>query len=162
MGIISSSLKKKIDDNWDKLKCTEVGHLLQMAGIASGDASTTSANCKSAAFNTSFSANIAQYTTKMNVLSTILEGLNKEVNSVKSTVSTIRKSLYESLQKVATKIFILYATIANIFVIMMNHLKNIIYIFKYSLDTSIGLFTIIGSLINIIRKPINWVLRLIT
>ena len=161
MGIISSSLKKKIDSNWDKLKCTEVGHLLQMAGIASGDASTTSANCKSSSFNSSFSKNISQYTSKMNVFSSILEGLNKEVNSVKSTISSIRKSLFESLQKVATKIFILYATIANIFVIMMNHLKNILYIFKYSLNTSIGLFSIIGSLINIIRKPINWVLRFI-
>lgn len=161
MGIISSSLKKKIDSNWDKLKCTEVGHLLQMAGIASGDASTTSANCKSSSFNSSFSKNISQYTSKMNVFTSILEGLNKEVNSVKSTISSIRKSLFESLQKVATKIFILYATIANIFVIMMNHLKNILYIFKYSLNTSIGLFSIIGSLINIIRKPINWVLRFV-
>jgi hypothetical protein len=161
MGIISSSLKKKIDSNWDKLKCTEVGHLLQMAGIASGDSSTTSANCKSSSFNSSFSTNISQYTSKMNVFSSILEGLNKEVNSVKSTISSIRKSLFESLQKVATKIFILYATIANIFVIMMNHLKNILYIFKYSLNTSIGLFSIIGSLINIIRKPINWVLRFV-
>jgi phage-related minor tail protein len=161
MGIISSSLKKKIDSNWDKLKCTEVGHLLQMAGIASGNSSTTSANCKSSSFNSSFSKNISQYTGKMNAFSSILEGLNKEVNSVKSTISSIRKSLFESLQKVATKIFVLYATIANIFVIMMNHLKNILYIFKYSLNTSIGLFSIIGSLINIIRKPINWVLRFV-
>jgi phage-related minor tail protein len=108
-----------------------------------------------------FSKNMSQYTGKMNMFSTILEGLNKELNSVKTVINSIKKQMYENLQKVATKIFILYAMIGNIFMILMKHIKNILNILKYSLNMGIGLFSIIGSLINIIRKPINFILRLL-
>jgi len=159
-NIISKKIKKKIDDNWSKLKCSDVGNFLQMAGIAGGDAKTTQSNCKSSSFNSMFSKNMSQYTGKMNMFSTILEGLNKELNSVKTVINSIKKQMYENLQKVATKIFILYAMIGKIFMIFMKHIKNILNILKYSLNMGIGLFSIIGSLINIIRKPINFILRM--
>lgn len=158
-NFISKNVQKKIEDNWDKLKCSEIGSFIQMLGIIPGNAQKTKNICKSSSFNNMFNTYMEKYNNNFNIITTILETINKQMLSMKKIVDTLRQEMFNSLSKISTKIFMLYASIANIFFIMLKHIKNILNIFKYSLNTGMGLFQIIGSLINIIRGPINKLIR---
>lgn len=158
-NIISKKIQTKIDNNWEKLKCTEVGHLLQLLGIAQGDPTKTQNICKSSTFDNMFNSSILKFNKNFDLITVIVDGLNKQLNSMRKVVNGIRQQMFENLSKIATKIFMLYAMIANIFFILIKHIRNILNIMKYSINTGMGMFAIIGSLINIIRVPINKLLR---
>ena len=158
-NFISKNIQKKIEDNWDKLKCSEVGSIFQMLGLVPGNAQKTQNMCKSSSFNNMFNTYMQKYNSNFNIISTILESLNNQILSMKKVINTLRQEVFNNLSKLSTKIFMLYASVANIFFIILKHIKNILNMFKYSINTGMGMFQIIGSLINIIRGPINKLIR---
>jgi len=49
-GIISSTNKKNINENWNQLKCSPIGPFLQMTGLAPGDVMKHQEHVKSIIF----------------------------------------------------------------------------------------------------------------
>lgn len=159
-AMISSKNREYINNNWDKLKCSPLAPFLQMIGIAPGNSDETSSACKSSEFNSMFNSSMMEHANNMNLLNNSFGMISNELNSFRSVVANIQQQAFQDLSNIASKLFEIYIKIGNIFMVIAKHMKNILNIMKSSVDTGANLMKLVIALINLIRTPINYVLRL--
>ncbi len=163
MGLMVSSENKSFinnQKNWDKIKCTPLGNLLQTMGIAPGDPNSTAVQCKSSEFNQMFNTSMVGQNKNTNMLNNGLGMLTNEINSIKGVIKNIQQQALENLAKISSKLFDIYIKIGRIYFVFIKHLKNILNIFKNSVDVMTNILRLVIALINLIRQPINYVLRM--
>lgn len=158
--MISSNNKDFIDKNWDQLKCSPLAPFLQMIGVAPGDPDDTSASCKSSEFNSMFNSSMSEHANNMNLLNNSFGAISNQLNVFRGVVANLQQEAFKDLSNVASKLFEIYVKIGNIFMVIAKHMKNLLNILKSSVDTGANLMKLVISLINLIRVPINFVLRL--
>lgn len=159
-ALISKKNRDFIDDNWDQLKCSPLAPFLQMVGVAPGNADETSASCKSSEFNSMFNSSMMEHANNMNLLNQSFGAISSQLNSFRGVIANIQQEAFKDLSNVASKLFEIYVKIGNIFMVIAKHMKNLLNILKSSVDTGANLMKLVIALINLIRKPINFVLRL--
>lgn len=157
---ISSKNRDYINDNWDKLKCSPLAPFLQMIGVAPGNSDETAAACKSSEFNSMFNSSMMEHANNMNLLNNSFGMISNQLNSFRSVIANMQQEAFKDLSNVASKLFEIYVKIGNIFMVITKHMKNILNIMKSSVDTGANLMKLVIALINLIRVPINFVLRL--
>lgn len=157
---ISSKNRDYINDNWDKLKCSPLAPFLQMIGVAPGNSDETAAACKSSEFNSMFNSSMMEHANNMNLLNNSFGMISNQLNSFRSVIANMQQEAFKDLSNVASKLFEIYVKIGNIFMVLAKHMKNILNIMKSSVDTGANLMKLVIALINLIRVPINFVLRL--
>ena len=129
-AVVSKKNSDYINNNWNELKCSPIGPLLQMIGIAPGNSSETSQQCKSAEFSSQFSSSIKEH---INMTSTLNKGVNAmtgTINSIRTAIASMEQRAFQDLSNIATQIFSIYVKIGNIFYIIVKNLINIISFFK--------------------------------
>jgi hypothetical protein len=159
-AIISKKNRDFIDDNWDQLKCSPLAPFLQMVGVAPGNADETSAACKSSEFNSMFNSSMGEHANNMSLLNNSFGAISGQLNSFRSVIANLQQEAFKDLSNVASKLFEIYVKIGNIFMVIAKHMKNLLNILKSSVDTGANLMKLVIALINLIRVPINFVLRL--
>ncbi len=159
-AMISSKNKDYIDENWDKLKCSPLAPFLQMVGVAPGDPDETSASCKSAEFNSMFNSSMSGHANNMNLLNQSFGAISGQLNTFRGVIANLQQEAFKDLSNVASKLFEIYVKIGNIFMVIAKHMKNLLNILKSSVDTGANLMKLVIALINLIRVPINFILRL--
>jgi hypothetical protein len=159
-GIISNQNRDFINNNWDKLKCSPMGPLLQMMGVAPGDVSETANSCRSSEFSSMFNSSMMEHVKNTNLLNKSMGMMSNELSNFRKVIASIQQQAFKDLSVIASKLFEIYVKIGNIFMVIAKHMRNILLIFKYAVDTGANLMKLVISLINLIRKPINFVLRI--
>jgi hypothetical protein len=159
-AMISSSNRDYINDNWDSLKCSPMAPLLQSMGVAPGDPTDTANACKSSEFNSMFNSSMTDQINNTNMLNQSFGMISNELNSVRTVIASIQQQAFKDLSNVASKLFEIYVKIGNIFMVLIKHMRNILEIMRYSVDTGANLMRLVIALINTIRVPINFILRL--
>ncbi len=159
-AVISSSNRDYINNNWDKLKCSPIAPLLQSMGVAPGDPNETANACKSSEFNSMFNSGMAAHVNNTNMLTKNFGMISSEMNTFRAVITNIQQQAFKDLSMVATKLFDIYVKIGNIFMVLIKHLRNILEIMRYSTDTGLNMMSLVIALMNQIRVPINYVLRL--
>ncbi len=159
-AMISSSNREYINDNWDSLKCSPMAPLLQSMGVAPGDPTDTANACKSSEFNSMFNSSMTDQINNTNMLNQSFGMISNELNSVRTVIASIQQQAFKDLSNVASKLFEIYVKIGNIFMVLIKHMRNILEIMRYSVDTGANLMRLVIALINTIRVPINFILRL--
>ncbi len=159
-AMISSSNRDYINDNWDALKCSPMAPLLQSMGVAPGDPTETANACKSSEFNSMFNSSMTDQINNTNMLNQSFGMISNELNSVRTVIASIQQQAFKDLSNVASKLFEIYVKIGNIFMVLIKHMRNILEIMRYSVDTGANLMRLVIALINTIRVPINFILRL--
>ncbi len=86
--------------------------------------------------------------------------ISSEMNTFRAVITNIQQQAFKDLSMVATKLFDIYVKIGNIFMVLIKHLRNILEIMRYSTDTGLNMMSLVIALMNQIRVPINYVLRL--
>lgn len=158
--MISQSNIDYIDKNWDRLKCTPIAPLLQTLGVAPGDAVETANSCKSSEFNSMFQSGMFEHMKNVDLLSKSFGMISNELNSFRKVIASMQQQAFKDLSNVATKLFEIYVKIGNIFMIIAKHMRNMLKIMKHSVNTGANLMRLVIALINVIRQPINFVLRI--
>jgi len=154
---ISKTNKDYINKNWNKLKCTPIGPLLQIIKVAPGDVTTTSNECKSNSFSSQFNSSM---TDNLNITKKLSGGLNivhGTLDKFRKIIATIQQQAFKDLSRVATLIFSLYVKIGNIFFVITQQLVNILNIFKSTVNTTAAIAKLLVAFINLIRLPFNFV-----
>ncbi len=159
-AIISSTNRDYINQNWDKLKCSPIAPFLQMAGVAPGDANETSNACKSAEFNAMFNSGMLDHVKNTNLLTESFGKISNELNSFRAVIANIQQQAFKDLSVVASKLFEIYVKIGNIFMVLIKHIRNILQILKHTVNTGANLMRMVIALINLIRVPVNFILRI--
>ena len=159
-ALISSQNRNFINSNWDKLKCSPLAPFLQMIGAAPGNAELTANECKSAQFNSMFNAGMSDHVNNMNLMNQSFGLIDGQMNKFRVVIANIQQQAFKDLSVVASKLFEIYVKIGNIFMVIAKHIRNMLKIFKFSVYTTTNLMKLVIALINLIRKPINFVLRL--
>jgi hypothetical protein len=151
----SQSNKNYINNNWDKLKCSPIGPFLQMIGLAPGNISNTSSQCKSSEFSSQFNSSM---TNQLNVTKNLTKGMgmiNGTLDSFRKVIGSIQQRAFEDISKIAKIIFSLYVKIGGIIFVMIKHIVNIIKIFKSVNNVGASLGILMIAFINLIRDPFN-------
>ena len=159
-AIISSTNRDYINQNWDKLKCSPIAPFLQMVGVAPGDANETSNACKSAEFNAMFNSGMLDHVKNTNLLTESFGKISNELNSFRAVIANIQQQAFKDLSVVASKLFEIYVKIGNIFMVLIKHIRNILQILKHTVNTGANLMRMVIALINLIRVPVNFILRI--
>jgi hypothetical protein len=159
-AIISSTNRDYINQNWDKLKCSPIAPFLQMVGVAPGDANETSNTCKSAEFNAMFNSGMLDHIKNTNLLTESFGKISNELNSFRAVIANIQQQAFKDLSVVASKLFEIYVKIGNIFMVLIKHIRNILQILKHTVNTGANLMRMVIALINLIRVPVNFILRI--
>jgi phage-related minor tail protein len=159
-AIISSTNRDYINQNWDKLKCSPIAPFLQMAGVAPGDSNDTSNSCKSAEFNAMFNSGMLDHVKNTNLLTESFGKISNELNSFRAVIANIQQQAFKDLSVVASKLFEIYVKIGNIFMVLIKHIRNILQILKHTVNTGANLMRMVIALINLIRVPVNFILRI--
>jgi phage-related minor tail protein len=159
-AIISSTNRDYINQNWDKLKCSPIAPFLQMVGVAPGDANETSNSCKSAEFNAMFNSGMLDHIKNTNLLTESFGKISNELNSFRAVIANIQQQAFKDLSVVASKLFEIYVKIGNIFMVLIKHIRNILQILKHTVNTGANLMRMVIALINLIRVPVNFILRI--
>lgn len=152
---ISKNNKDHVNNNWDKLKCTPIGPVLQSLGIAPGNPSDTSATCKSSEFSSQFNSSMSEHVNNTNKLSQSMGGLNSEIASIRKVFANIQQQSLNDLSAVANQIFAIYVKIGGLFMIILKQFTNILKIFKQVVNVGSNSVKLVISLIDLIRIPIN-------
>lgn len=161
-AIVSKKNTDYINNNWNELKCSPIGPLLQMIGIAPGNSSETSNQCKSAEFSSQFSSSIKEH---VNMTSTLNKGVNAitgTINSIRTAISSMEQRAFQDLASIATQIFSIYVKIGNIFYIIVKNLMNIMNIFKQSINFGASTARLLISFIDLLEIPVNMIISIIT
>lgn len=158
---VSTSNKKYINNNWDKLKCSPIGPFLQMTGLAPGNASNTANLCKASAFSSQFNSSIFEHINITNKLTNGMGMVNGTMNKFRSVIASMEQRAFEDLSRVATQIFTIYVKIGNIFYIIVKHLISIMNIFKVTFNFGASIAKLLIAFINLLRLPINGVMDVI-
>ena len=154
---ISKTNKDYINKNWNKLKCTPIGPLLQIIKVAPGDLTSTSNECKSSSFSSQFNSSM---TDNLNITKKLSGGLNivhGTLDKFRKIIATIQQQAFKDLSRVATLIFSLYVKIGNIFFVITQQLVNILNIFKSTVNTTAAIAKLLVAFINLIRLPFNFI-----
>lgn len=159
-ALISKNNKQFINENWDELKCSPIGPLLQMIGIAPGDAKSTSSQCKSAEFSAQFNSSMTEHLNITNQLTGNLNILQNTLNKFRTVIASMEQRAFNDLSMIATQIFNIYVKIGNIMYVMIKNLINIMNIFKASVNFGAAIAKLLISFIDLIRVPINGVIDL--
>lgn len=159
-AMISQSNRDYINNNWDQLKCSPMAPLLQSMGVAPGDPTSTANACKSSEFNSMFNAGMMEQIKNTNMINQSLGMISNEMNSFRKVIASLQQQAFKDLSNVASKLFEIYVKIGNIFMVLIKHIRNILKIMRYSMDTSANLMRLVIALINLIRVPVNFILRL--
>ena len=160
-AMISQSNRDYVNQNWDKLKCSPMAPLLQSMGIAPGDPTSTANACKSGEFNSMFNASMTDQLKNTSMINKSVGLISNELGSFRKVIASLQQQAFKDLSNVASKLFEIYVKIGNIFMVLIKHVRNILKIMRYSMDTSANLMLLVIALINLIRKPVNFILRLI-
>ena len=159
---ISTSNKDYINENWDKIKCSPIGPYLQMLGVAPGNANDTATECKSNDFSSQFNSSMTEHLNVSNQLAGGMSIITNQVNSIRSVLANIQQEAFNDLSMVATKIFDIYKQIGQLMSLIIQHLTNILKIFKQVINIGGYSSRLLISLINLISYPINGINDLVT
>ena len=161
MGVaISKSNKNYINDNWDQIKCSPLGPLLQMLGIAPGNVHETSSSCKSAEFSSQFNSGMTEHINMTNKLSSGMDMMNSTVNKFRTVIASMEQRVFEDISNIATQIFTIYVKIGNIFYVIIKNLINIMGIFKASVNLGGSIAKLLIAFMNLLRVPVNGLINL--
>jgi hypothetical protein len=152
---VSKSNKDYINNNWDELKCSPIGPLLQTIGIAPGNASETSSSCKSSEFSSQFNSSMTEH---INVTSKISGGLNEvssTMNKFRSVIASLQQDAYKDISMVATKIFDIYVKIGNLLYVITKQFINIASIFNAVVNVGSSIAKLLLGFMDLVRVPIN-------
>ncbi len=158
--IVFPSTQDLIDKEWDKLKCSPLGPLLQMLGIAPGNVNETSNLCKSSAFSSQFNSSMTEHVNMTSKLTSGMGIINDTMNKFRNIIASMEQRAFEDLSNIATQIFTIYVKIGNIFYVMIKNLINIMNIFKKTVDFGASITKLLLAFINLVRLPINGMIRL--
>jgi hypothetical protein len=159
---VSTSNKDYINGNWDKIKCSPIAPYLQMMGIAPGNASDTATECKSSDFSSQFNSSMSEHLNVSNQLAGGMSIITNQMNSVRTVLANIQQEAFNDLSMVATKIFGLYKKIGQLMSLIIQHLTNILKIFKQVINIGAYSSRLLISLINLLTYPINGINDLVT
>ena len=160
-GIISSTNKKNINENWNQLKCSPIGPFLQMTGLAPGDVNETSKACQTQSFSSQFNTSMTDQVNATNQLNSGMNSINGTMNKMKGVLANVQQKIFEDLSKIATIIFSIYVKIGNIIMVINKNLRNILGVFKNLINTAVSVMVLLMSFINLIRIPVNSLIRFI-
>jgi hypothetical protein len=158
--IVSKSNKDYINNNWDELKCSPIGPILQMFGIAPGNAKETSSSCKSSEFSSQFNSSMIEH---INVTSKISGGLNEmssTMNKFRSVLASMEQRAFNDISIVATKIFDIYIKIGNLYYVLTKQFINIASIFNAVINVGSSIAKLLLGYMDLYRVPINALLGL--
>jgi hypothetical protein len=148
--------KKHVSNNWDKLKCSPLGPILQMIGIAPGNASDTSNSCKSSGFSSQFNSGMSGHVSKSNKMSANMNMQDKIINKIRGVIANIEQRAFNELSKIAKIIFQLYEKVGNIFYVIIKHLVNILNIFRQFINFGGALTKLTFEWINVFVDIMNF------
>jgi len=152
---ISTNNKEYINENWDKLKCSPIGPYLQMLGVAPGDASDTSASCKSSEFSAQFNASMTEHLNVSKQITGGMDIINTQINSIRKVLTNIQQEAFNDLSMVASKIFDIYVKIGKLMKLMVQQITNILKIYKELINVGAYSAKLLIAFINLIRVPVN-------
>lgn len=152
---VSKSNKDSINNNWDKLKCSPIGPFLQMTGLAPGNATGTSNQCKASAFSSQFNSSMFEHINITNKLNNSMGMMNGTINKFRSVIASIEQRIFDDLSRIAMQIFTIYVKIGNIFYVIVKHLSNIMNIFKATINFGGSIAKLLISFMNLLRAPVN-------
>lgn len=152
---VSKSNTHYINNNWNKLKCSPIGPLLQLLKIAPGNAKETAEECRSNSFSSQFNSSMSDNLKTQNKLSGGLNIVHGTLDKFRKVIATMQQEAFKDLSRVATLIFSIYVKIGNILYVITQQLVNLLNLFKASLDTSAAIAKLLVAFMNLIRIPIN-------
>jgi len=153
--LIHKSTKKKVNNNWNTLKCSPIGPLLQLLGIAPGDPKETSNSCKSSEFSSQFSSSMTEHTNVTGKLTNGLDSIRGTMQNFRKMFVMIQQQMFKQLSVVASQLFALYVKIGNIFYVIVKHIVNILQIFKGVVNLGSSITKLLIEFINLLRAPVN-------
>lgn len=159
-AIVSKSNKDFINENWDQLKCSPIGPLLQMIGIAPGDANSTSSQCKASEFSSQFNISMTEHLNITNQLTSNLNIVQDTMNKFRVVIASMEQRAFNDLSIVATQIFNIYVKIGNLMYVIIKNLINIMNIFKSTVNFGSAIAKLLIAFINLVRAPINGIMGL--
>ena len=155
-SVVSKSNKDYINNNWNKLKCTPIGPLLQLIKAAPGNMKQTSEECSSNSFSSQFNSSMTDTFNIQNKLNSQMGFIHGILEKFKTIIATIEQQAFKDLSRIATLIFSIYIKIGNIMFIITQQLSNILSIFKSAVDTISAIGKLLFAFINLIRIPFNF------
>lgn len=160
-NIVSKNNKDYINSNWNDLKCSPVGPLLQATGIAPGNASETANQCQSNSFSSQFNSSMTDQFKATDKLNSGLGKINGTMNKFRGMMATIQQQIFKDLSRVADMIFGIYVKIGNIIMVINKNLVNILMVFKNVINTADALAILLIAFLNLIRVPVNGLIKFI-
>jgi hypothetical protein len=85
--------------------------------------------------------------------------ITNQLQSFRKIIANIQQEAFKDLSKIAKKLIDMYAKIGNLFFLMVKHLKNILRIFKESVNLGSGITKMTIALINLLRRPVNGMMK---
>jgi hypothetical protein len=158
---VSKSNKDYVNNNWDELKCSPLGPFLQMIGIAPGDASSTSTQCKSSEFSSQFNSSMTEHINMTNKLTSNMNMISTTINSFRKVIASMEQRAFQDLSNIATQIFNIYVKIGNLMYVIIKNLINIMNIFKQTVNFGSAIAKLLIAFIDLVRVPVNGILDLI-
>jgi hypothetical protein len=152
---VSTSNKNYINENWDKIKCSPIAPYLQMMGVAPGNANDTATECKASDFSSQFNSSMTEHLNVSNELAGGMSIITNQITSIRTVIANIQQEAFNDLSMVATKIFGLYVKIGELMQLVIQHLTNILKIFKQVVNIGSYTGTLLMQIINLISVPIN-------
>lgn len=153
--LVFPSTQNLVDKEWDKLKCSPIGPLLQMLGIAPGNVNDTSNLCKSSAFSSQFNSSMTEHINMTGKLTSGMGIINNTLDKFRNIIASMEQRAFEDLSNIATQIFTIYVKIGNIFYVMVKNLINIMNIFKKTIDFGASITKLLIAFINLAGSIIN-------
>lgn len=157
---ISKSNKDYINNNWDQIKCSPLGPILQMIGIAPGNASETASLCKSAEFSSQFNSSMSEHVNMTGKLTEGLSSISSTMDNFRKVIASMEQSAFNDMSQIATQIFAIYVKIGNIFYVLVKNLINIMNIFKASVNFGASIAKLLLAFMDLLRVPVNGVINL--
>ena len=158
---ISKSNQDYINENWNELKCSPIGPLLQIVGVGPGDVNETSNQCKASAFSSQFNSSMVEHLDMTAKLTDGLSMINNTMDKFRAAIASIEQSAFNDLSQVATQIFNIYVKIGNIFYVMTKNLINIMNIFKSTVNFGASVAKLLIEFMDLLRVPINGIISFI-
>jgi hypothetical protein len=156
--LVFPSTQNLVDKEWDKLKCSPIGPLLQMLGIAPGNVNDTSNLCKSSAFSSQFNSSMTEHVNMTSKLTSGMGVINNTLDKFRNIIASMEQRAFEDLSNIATQIFTIYVKIGNIFYVMIKNLINIMNIFKKTIDFGASITKLLIAFINLTGSIINGII----
>ena len=161
-AVISKSNTNYINNNWNKIKCSPLGPILQMIGIAPGSSSDTSNTCKSSEFSSQFNSSMSEHINVTNKLTGNINIIQNTMNDFRKVIASMEQRAFNDISVIATQIFAIYVKIGNIFYVIVKNLINIMNIFKATFNVGMSLSKLFLAFMNLLRVPVNGVINFVS